>query len=41
MGFRFVQMKGIALLQGEIITKGKKCTDFLKTVFFSRTRRPN
>jgi hypothetical protein len=39
IGFKFVQMKGIALLQGEIIANVLKYTDFL--ISFSRTSQRN
>jgi hypothetical protein len=40
-GFKFVQRKGIALLQGEIIAKRVKLHLKLLKIFFSRTSRPN
>jgi hypothetical protein len=40
-GFKFVQMKGIASLQGEIIAKEYKYSGFLKKIFLSRTSRTN
>ena len=36
MGFNFVQTKGPALFQGEIIIKKRKCIDEIKK-FFSRS----
>ena len=39
-GFKFVQMKGTALFQGEIITKYWKYIDKIKKIFFSRTTEP-
>jgi hypothetical protein len=38
--FKIVQMKGDAPLQGEIIAKEQKCTEFFFKIFFSRTTDP-
>jgi hypothetical protein len=34
-------MKGIALLQGEIIAKSKNALNLKKKIFFFRTSKPN
>jgi hypothetical protein len=39
-GFKIVQMKGITLLQGEIIAKEKNYTEIFFKIFLSRTSRP-
>jgi hypothetical protein len=40
-GFKFVQTKGIALIQGEKIAKDKKYTEIFFKLFSSEPSRPN
>ena len=39
-GFNFIQMKGIALFQGELITKKREYINEILKFFFTRTTRP-